>query len=127
MEKAKPKKPSLKNEQPNMDAADRAERMQKLLTGRARSENSVVDYMVNQLRAVLQETEQLSSQLQQTEARATQMRNRLIELRGIRAKYADDIAAFDRPGEASSEKTAEQPPESVEAPDASADKAEAAA
>lgn len=96
--KAKAKNPPAQPEQPSPeDTAERVERLQKLLMGRVRSENPVVDYMVGQLRMVLKETEQLSNQLQQTEARAAQMRNRLIELRGIRAKYTEDIQVFDKP------------------------------
>lgn len=127
MEKAQPKKPAEVQEDPNPQAAmqespeaaaERAERVQKLLTGRIQPPNPVVSYMLDKLRKVLRETEGVNSQLQQWEARTAQARNRLMELNGMRMKYLEDIAAFDK----------EQPAKPVgEEPAPVAEKGEAAA
>ena len=79
-----------------MDATERAERTQKLVLGRISSEDSVVCYMVDQLRRIINETDVVSKQLQQAEAQAKQARDRLLELRGMRNKYIQDIEAFDK-------------------------------
>lgn len=104
---AEPKVETMKPQQPGVnpqttqlspeEAAERAERVQKLVAGRIAPPNQVVGYMVDQLRKVLQESEGLSNQLQQWESRAAQARNRLGELRGMRNKYIEDIEAFDKP------------------------------
>lgn len=86
-----------------VEQADRAERTQKLVTGRISSDHPVVRYMIEKLRQVVQEQDFVSKQLQQAEAQAAQARNRLLELRGMRTKYVEDIEAFDTETAASEE------------------------
>ena len=91
-----------------LEQADRAERTQKLVTGRISSDHPVVRYMIGKLRQVVQEQDFVSKQLQQAEAQAAQARNRLLELRGMRTKYIEDIEAFDEET-VTSEETEETP------------------
>lgn len=118
------KLPMKSNEQKTADPAERAERVQKLLSGRVKSDDPVVAYMVDRVRVVIQEAEQLSNRLQQSEAQTTQIRNRLIELRGIRAKYLEDLEVFDKP---STEAIAAKPIEAESKPESEATPSEDAA
>lgn len=87
--------PSKTQKLGDLNPEERAERMQKLLAGRVVPTNDTARYLVNKLRSVLAESKQVGDQMQQHRLAATQAENRLRELSGMRAGYAQDLEQWD--------------------------------
>lgn len=98
------KKQANRGSMQQLEEADRAERLQKILTGRIAPPNEMVDYLVAQLRKVIAEIDQVSRNLQQAKAAAEQAEARARELRGMRIKYLEDIRHWDKPEEVTDKK-----------------------
>lgn len=104
---------ALKNNPPQrgnaeqIEKAERAERLQKIVAGRIPPPNETVGYFVGQLRKIFAETDQVNRNLQQARAAVEQAEARARELRGMRSKYLEDIENWDKPIE-ETEKEGEQ-------------------
>lgn len=96
---------ALKNNPPQrgnaeqIEKAERAERLQKIVSGRIPPPNETVGYFVAQLRKVFAETDQVNRNLQQARAEVERAEARGRELRGMRSKYLEDIENWDKPTE----------------------------
>lgn len=80
----------------DLNPEERAERLQKLLTGRVVPTDHTARYLVNKLRTVLAELDQLGKQMQQHRTAAAQAENRMRELTGLRNGYAQDLEHWDQ-------------------------------
>lgn len=82
---------------------ERVERLQKLLGGRAQTNNPFVAYCLDELRTTLAQIKQLSDQLQQHQAVAKQAEEQIKQLVGQRSSLTKTLERWDEiPAEAQS-------------------------
>lgn len=78
-----------------VDPQEQEQRVRDLITGRIKSENSVVQYQVSALHTALQRIEKMKSVVQESEQQVEKAKANLLGLEGIRAKCIEDIKHFD--------------------------------